>query len=251
MARAKKRKVSGASRRGGGSDGERKRRVLTECQSAHSKELDEYGPIEIVRATRACESEIFQGYQGYPSLSDREVQRKLEEAARSICDAVRDGESEEGALVVFSGAGTSGRLCWAASQLLSHLAKERRVKLRCACSLAGGNVAFKKAVEHAEDDAASAKAALDRIVGGGPGKTKNQHKNLVLVGVTCGMSATWVASQIRSSLEWGGRAVLMGFTPFEGCRCVPPLPPSLSPLSPPLTRSTSLHLRAQGPLRGA
>ena len=183
-----------------------KRAVITEMQSAHSMVIDEAGPVEIVRATRACEAEIFSGFRGYPSMMDKSVHRKLEEAAALVAGAD---------LVVFSGAGTSGRLCWAACQLLERKAKSAGRRVLCTTSLAGGNRAFKKAVEHAEDDAKSASEALERILEAHPGTDPSK---VVLVGVSCGMSATWVASQILRSLDLGGKAILLGFTPFEGCR---------------------------------
>ena len=71
-----------------------KRAVITEMQSAHSMVIDEAGPVEIVRATRACEAEIFSGFRGYPSMMDKSVHRKLEEAAALVAGAD---------LVVFSG----------------------------------------------------------------------------------------------------------------------------------------------------
>ncbi|UPR00661.1 glucokinase regulatory protein [Chloropicon primus] len=203
-------------RRGSGKVGNAATAVVTEMQSMHSMAIDEYGPIEIVRATRACEGELFSGFQGYPSLRDASMHKKLESAARMLSDAVNSKGGK--ALVVFSGAGTSGRLCWAACELMKDLAKLSNAEIRCECSLAGGNRAFKKAVEHAEDDEASASAALDQIVAANGLNEGEGPSNIILVGVTCGMSATWVASQIGRTLDLGGKAVLLGFTPFEGCR---------------------------------
>ena len=155
------------------------------------------------------------------------------DAACYISEAVdRSIEAQAGAHVVFSGAGTSGRLCWMACELLNEMFKERqegnvqaREKLKGWCSLAGGNRAFKKAVEHAEDDSTSAVAALERILNLAPGsdnsvrdRNNSNTPPLVLVGVSCGMSATWVASQVLHCLELGGKVILLGFTPFEGCR---------------------------------
>jgi N-acetylmuramic acid 6-phosphate (MurNAc-6-P) etherase len=168
-------------------------------------------------------------FGGYHSLCDEQVLSGLVDAACYIADA-----AEAGARVVFSGAGTSGRLCWMACELLNELFKERQEqgqwkgkRFEAWCSLAGGNRAFKKAVEHAEDDSTSAVAALEGILDTAATKASSSSSSssggaksppLVLVGVSCGMSATWVASQVLHCLKLGGKVILLGFTPFEGCR---------------------------------
>ena len=158
-------------------------------------------------------------FQGHRCL--RDYANDLLEAANLIAStALESKDKKKKALVIFSGAGTSGRLCWLACQVFrSHFAGRlgQEKLVRCECSLAGGNQAFKKSVEHAEDDEHSARKALDEIVRS-HGVEEVGREHVVLVGVTCGMSATWVASQMMKTLEDGGKAVLLGFTPFSGCR---------------------------------
>ena len=204
---------------------------ITERQSHHSTNLDECDGYGIQRATRACEAEIFSGYGPWSALTDNKIIHKLVSAVEYIVQALREAAKDEyggEALVVFSGAGTSGRLCWTACHLLNALAKAYKLKVKGQCSLAGGNTAFNKSVEHAEDDAQAGKASLSEIllshgqrIDGDASSSKKRPKTtpLVLVGVTCGMSATWVASQINYALSLDqAKVILLGFTPFESCR---------------------------------
>ena len=138
--------------------------------------------------------------------------------AKRAVDLVADAVVRDSGLIVLTGAGTSGRLCWTALDLL---AREQpgylkrfgigSCNVRCSCSLAGGDGAFKKSIEHAEDDATSAVRHLRDIVA----ESGHDASDLIVVGVTCGLSATWVASQIKFALDGGGKAILMAFTPLE------------------------------------
>jgi len=102
--------------------------------------------------------------------------------------------------VVITGAGTSGRLAVHAAALSGH---PRIVGL-----LAGGLGAFFRAREGVEDAPADGIACLREALAG--------SRQFVLIGISCGLSAAWVAGQVYEALGYpDATAAVIGFNPLD------------------------------------
>jgi N-acetylmuramic acid 6-phosphate (MurNAc-6-P) etherase len=121
--------------------------------------------------------------------------------------------------VLVSGAGTSGRV--------AHLAARRANQLQVAVQwhycCAGGDKALIEAQEHSEDDVELARRDLRRFL---LPLRDNANAMVVYIGVTCGMSAPYVAAQLDECLSGApiaGRLVpvLVGFNPIAAARAAP------------------------------
>ncbi|KAH3744117.1 glucokinase regulatory protein [Pelomyxa schiedti] len=107
------------------------------------------------------------------------------------------GGKGHGTLVVFGGAGTSGRLAYLCAhnfqRAFDACAPDRGFKLRYL--IAGGDRALIASQESAEDNALKAREELHCLI------EKENPQKVVYVGITCGLSAPYVAGQVKYLLE--------------------------------------------------
>jgi N-acetylmuramic acid 6-phosphate (MurNAc-6-P) etherase len=171
-------------------------RPTTEQSSGITSSLDSCSAGEIVELLRrANDEEMFPALLDDPGLFER---------LETVAEALR---ADPEAILVLSGCGTSGRLAmycvlaWGSS----------RVR-HC---ISGGDQALLLPVENAEDDAVQGAADLLRVTG--------DAKRVVFVGITCGLSAPYVAGQLDLALSQRSRfvqVVLLGFNAVEAARNV-------------------------------
>ncbi len=114
-------------------------------------------------------------------------------------------------MVVMSGAGTSGRLAaFVAKEFQQHCPDVYQDRLAYLC--AGGEAALLKSQESAEDVSAAAVADLSQLLDGVQGP-------VVYIGISCGMSATYVGAQAEELLARpppaGACVCLLGFNPLS------------------------------------
>jgi N-acetylmuramic acid 6-phosphate (MurNAc-6-P) etherase len=116
--------------------------------------------------------------------------------------------------VVLVGCGTSGRLAYLVSQ--SHSTAERPVTY----AIAGGDTALFAAKEAFEDrpaaGAADTRAAIEAF-----SKDFPLVSDWVVIGITCGMSAPYVAGSLDWAMDNGCEVVLLGFNSIENARVDP------------------------------
>ncbi|KAJ6234245.1 glucokinase regulatory protein [Anaeramoeba flamelloides] len=203
---------------------------ITELPNTLTQEIDTYNCLEITRSLRATDSQIFNGYLNYESLYDKRIIDTL----GSLVDEVSSilSSNNEG-LVVLSGCGTSGRLAYFVSRnfncMISKLRKrnkkqkqkeekqeeeeeeEEKDKDFFKYLISGGDSALLKSREGQEDNPQLGVKDLKEI-------TKNAKK-VLYIGITCGMSAPYVAGQLLyCSKNENTTPVLMGFNPVSMSR---------------------------------
>jgi N-acetylmuramic acid 6-phosphate (MurNAc-6-P) etherase len=182
---------------------------ITETPNELTSAIDLADPVGIVRLLRAVDAQIYNGYRAFPALCDTQVVHGIAQAIEWAAPLL--GRNQDRVLI--SGAGTSGRLAMVAARTFNrHLVTNRRgANLRYL--IAGGNLALIKAQEGAEDDPAQALTDLDTVLG--------DARRVLYIGVTCGLSAPYVASQIfELAKRRDTRCILIGFTPEDRARDV-------------------------------
>lgn len=190
------------------------KRSLTETPNALTADIDMATPLEIVRMLRSTDAQIFSGYGGYPGFADPEIVEKLARLAVLSCRTLSRSNNK----VVLSGAGTSGRLAMFTARTFNEIASDPDSPIKSqqfVYTIAGGNAALIQAQEGAEDDPAQGAADLKAAAAGAD--------EIFYVGITCGMSAPYIAGQLKAMLdgEVKGHAVLLGFNPVELARDTP------------------------------
>lgn len=180
----------------------------TESVSAITLGLDAGDTAASLRMLAANEGGLFFGCGALPSLLD---DAHVETAAR-VAAAMAAALSNPRGGVVFAGAGTSGRLAQFHSRALNaSWAHARRGDGRAPFSyaLAGGNAAIVLPQEAAEDSDKAAGEAFDALEraaghtggeGGGAEAGAGSAAPRVLIGVSCGLSATFVMGLVERAL---------------------------------------------------
>ena len=181
---------------------------VTELPSHHTEDMDEGVPgaddaaagvdacRRIVRAMRACDGEMYSGWRGEVGLADGEVRARVRRLAEEVAAALSagDGTADGAGLVVISGAGTSGRVAYLTALWANRVLARHGAPARVRYLIAGGDPALFAARELAEDDAAAAVRDLRRLELGPP-------RRIVYIGISCGLSATYVGAQVEHALE--------------------------------------------------
>lgn len=183
---------------------------ITESVNPLTRFIDIADPVGMTRQLRQSDAQLFSGWGDWPSMMDEEILERLAQSAWAFAQHIKKPDS----IIAFSGAGTSGRLANLLTTEFNRYLKEKGLPQVFRALIAGGPAALIQAQESAEDHAQMAvkdfKAILTDEVAGG-----------VYVGITCGLSATYVASQLDFI---GGDArftsILVGFNPAAGARSV-------------------------------
>ena len=196
---------------------------VTETPNSITRAMgDATDPEHIVRIVRRVDSQIFCGYDDYSSIFDPEICQHMERSAAMIADVLRcyaKGSENAQRLprVAFGGSGTSGRIAVLVARHFNQaLAKMIGIDSSdCFHALiSGGDAAFLLSDELPEDDPHLGRSDLEACLGGVGG---------LYVGITCGMSAPYVAGQLdyvlsRSSEVPKLGATLIGFNPVTLAR---------------------------------
>ncbi|KAH3695439.1 glucokinase regulatory protein-like isoform X2 [Dreissena polymorpha] len=182
---------------------------VTEASSTITEEIDVASTESIIALLQKCDAEIFNGYQEYKPLLHDDILQTIENIAGHIQDIL---EQPENGLVVFSGCGTSGRLGFIVTRTFNELQAFKQQPEVFRYLLAGGDKALFTSQEAPEDDPQEGIEALKKV---STGKTK-----VVFVGITCGLSAPYVAGQLDYCLDHPEVfiPVLLGFNPTSLAR---------------------------------
>eukprot|EP01028_Stygiella_incarcerata_P011695 TRINITY_DN674_c0_g1_i2.p1 TRINITY_DN674_c0_g1~~TRINITY_DN674_c0_g1_i2.p1 ORF type:complete len:592 (-),score=144.31 TRINITY_DN674_c0_g1_i2:1522-3297(-) len=213
---------------------------ITELPNELTSDIDLCEPHEILRLFRQVDAQLFSGYREFVSLSDYEFQANLGVVAdllrRMIHDTASKTETEgkkRKRVIVFSGCGTSGRLAFFCSQAYQQsLGKEDETGISFRYLIAGGDKALVRSQENAEDDPIQGAKDLQKCIEdilpnleqaspSSPSSADVYTPSLLFIGITCGMSAPYIAGQLdflRNKV--GAACVLLGFTPIDRARNV-------------------------------
>ena len=148
----------------------------------------------------------------------------------SMADDADDSKLKEHSrcrrLVIISGSGTSGRLAFLISLEFNRLLQAQGLYPCFRHLIAGGDTALLKSVESAEDTSGEAVADLQRLIDSNP----EPVGHVVYIGVTCGLSATYVGAQLEFCMAQHVkgrsmkatprtfRTILLGFNPVDSVK---------------------------------
>lgn len=173
----------------------------TEASHPLTLHIDQAEPRRQVELLAAAHGEIFGSRMWGPGLFESEFVRQLARVQERILRVLAHPKG----CVILSGAGTSGRLA-------VHAAASRRrdasVAGRLVGLLAGGMAAFFEAQEQIEDRPAAGIADLEACL--------EDAQEVSFVGISCGLSAAYVAGQVHRCLQRESTTVaVIGFNPLE------------------------------------
>jgi len=184
---------------------------ITETPNELTDGIDLASPQGIVRILRQADAQMFNGWRDYPGIFDIEILRKMSLLVDWLTEVL---EFEGRRRIIISGAGTSGRLAYFAARTYNGILKRHGLEPLFGYLMAGGEAALIAAQEGAEDSPQAGARELEAALG--------DAERGLYIGVTCGVSAPYVAGQIDWLKNRGDVfSVLMGFNPPERARRVP------------------------------
>jgi N-acetylmuramic acid 6-phosphate (MurNAc-6-P) etherase len=181
---------------------------VTELSNSLTVGLDASSPVEVVRLLSCADAQLFTGSHGLPGV--HEFSSELARAAEQFARVLQHPRGR----VIFGGCGTSGRL----AHLLAAMYNAVHPGGRFHYLLAGGDAALlvpAEAVEDSVEAGAGDLAEWEALCGASP------EDPTVLVGISCGLSATYVASLLASGLQRPNCFVVaMGFNALPAVAAV-------------------------------
>lgn len=181
---------------------------ITETPNELTDGIDLASPIGIVRILRQVDAQMFIGWRDFPGIYDLDILRKMSLLVDWLTEVL---EHEGPRKIIISGAGTSGRLAYFAARTYNGILRRAGLEPVFDYLMAGGDAALIAAQEGAEDSPQAGSRELARCLEG--------MERAVYIGITCGVSAPYVAGQIdwiRHNTDFYG--VMMGFNPPERAR---------------------------------
>jgi len=171
---------------------------VTEMQNPLSVACDQLDSAEFLRALRSSDGQLFNGFRSFPSIFDESCVDAASRVIDALVSVLRAPREES--IVVLGGAGTSGRLAWfIANQFNAALAQispdNHKAPLFHSLCAGGERALLLSESTLPEDDADLGRRDLQVAIKG--------KKNVIYIGMTCGMSAPYVAGQLDVCLELG------------------------------------------------
>jgi N-acetylmuramic acid 6-phosphate (MurNAc-6-P) etherase len=185
---------------------------VTELSNELTSDLDAVDSVGFVRLLRQCDAQIFSGWRHFPGLFDAAATSALERLVFQSAEALLHPQEST---IVLSGCGTSGRVAFLLARAMNSLLAAVDAPPCFQYLISGGDAALLMSEELPEDDPVSGARELERAVG--------RKSRVVFVGITCGLSAPYVAGQLDWCLARGGdtTTVLLGFNPTRLARAQP------------------------------
>ncbi|XP_069568883.1 glucokinase regulatory protein isoform X1 [Brachyistius frenatus] len=187
---------------------------VSEKSNPLTRDIDRAPADRIVRMLRLCDAQMFQEEAGatYQRLLGVRVVTTLMEVAKRVELVVKDPQD---GLVVLSGCGTSGRLAFLIASGFNRALRQLNQSPVYSYIIAGGDRALLSSQEAPEDDATLGMLSLKKVCEG--------KKRVVFVGVSCGLSAPFVAGQLDFCLQHPEvfTPVLVGVNPAHQARDEP------------------------------
>lgn len=194
---------------------------VTERVSPHALDMESRGAEGVLEALAACDAEMWaeahadddgtRDASSHPGLIHPTVVADIARLALAVSRCVARDTPETPAAVLVVGCGTSGRLafqCARAAELSSRHEKggvrgRKRKRAVFRHVLAGGDAALFQSAESCEDDRERGASDFRRAVAA---YEPHPLKSLVVVGVSCGLSAPYVSSFLAEAGRFGARA---------------------------------------------
>ncbi|XP_064002870.1 glucokinase regulatory protein [Pogoniulus pusillus] len=186
---------------------------ISEKSNPITRELDRADPLQIVQLLKECDAEIFQEEEeallNYKRLYSQSVLKTMIDIINKVQEVLKDPEN---GLIVLSGSGTSGRLAFLIATAFNKLLRGLGQLPRYRHIIAGGHRSLVMSQEGLEDSALLGTEELRKVCDG--------KKKVVFIGISCGLSAPFVAGQLdfcMNNLDIF-LPVLLGFNPVSMAR---------------------------------
>ena len=220
---------------------------ISERANSLTSSLDSSTGEGVVRILRTSDAQMFAGYDVFPSLADDSVRNSLDRGAVAAANVLRHPKG----IVIISGSGTSGRLAFMVATMLnktvractgsnssssSSASPESKTTAATTTATAtggpfyycnsGGDSALLLPSELAEDNTIKGVSDLQEVIQ----QANATGAPVMVIGVTCGMSAPYVAGQLDYVLHHIAHdvqtvadftACLIGFNPTSMARNIP------------------------------
>ncbi|KAK7152554.1 hypothetical protein R3I93_010700 [Phoxinus phoxinus] len=186
---------------------------VTEKSNPISRDIDRAHSKQMVQILKRCDAEIFEKKINhdpfYQRLCSSPVIQTMVDVAKRVEMILRDPEES---LIVLSGCGTSGRIAFLLVTSFNEMLNAQRQKQICSYIIAGGDRALLTSQEAPEDDPGLGARMLEKVCAG--------KKEVLFIGISCGMSAPFVAGQLDFCLNHLDifTPVLLGFNPVHMAR---------------------------------
>ncbi|XP_053107187.1 glucokinase regulatory protein isoform X3 [Hemicordylus capensis] len=186
---------------------------ITEKSNPITRELDKADPAQIVQLLKDCDAEIFQEEDGafvnYKRLYSDLVLKTMVDVIGKVQEVLKDPDNT---LIVLSGGGASGRLAFLMAVSFNKLLKGLGHLPQYTYIIAGGDRSLVASQEGPEDSALLGMEDLNKVCVG--------KKRVIFFGISCGLSAPYVAGQLdfcMNNLDIFV-PVLVGFNPVTMAR---------------------------------
>ncbi|KAM9830509.1 glucokinase regulatory protein isoform 3-T3 [Syngnathus typhle] len=187
---------------------------VSEKSNPLTQDIDRASPSCIVSMLQNCDAEMFRKEiaSTYQTLFCDEVVKSMLEVAKIVELILKEPKDS---LIVLSGCGTSGRLAFLVVSGFNKALKEMNRSEVYAYIIAGGDKALLSSQEAPEDDPHLGMSCLLKVCKG--------KKRVLFIGISCGLSAPFVAGQLEFCLQHPEvfTAVLVGFNPAHQARNEP------------------------------
>ncbi|XP_032362267.1 glucokinase regulatory protein isoform X2 [Etheostoma spectabile] len=184
---------------------------VSEKSNPLTRDIDRASANGIVRMLQACDAQMFQEETGatYQRLLSKQVVETLMEVAKKVECILKDPRDS---VVVLSGCGTSGRLAFLITSTFNRALRELNHSSVYSYIIAGGDRALLSSQEAPEDDPKQGMLSLKKVCEG--------KKRVLFIGISCGLSAPFVAGQLDLCLQHPEvyTPVLVGFNPTHQAR---------------------------------
>ncbi|MEQ2235563.1 hypothetical protein ILYODFUR_003638 [Ilyodon furcidens] len=187
---------------------------VSEMSNPLTRNIDRAPASSIVKMLQACDAQMFQEKSGaaYERLLSDQVAKSLMEVAKRVQLILKNPQDS---LIVLSGCGTSGRLAFFITSGFNRELRRLNHSAVCSYIIAGGDRALFSSQEAPEDDPISGALSLKKVSEG--------KKRVLFIGISCGLSAPFVAGQLDFCLQHPDvyTPVLVGFNPAHQARNEP------------------------------
>ncbi|KAM4711432.1 LOW QUALITY PROTEIN: glucokinase regulatory protein [Anableps anableps] len=187
---------------------------VSEMSNPITRDIDRAPTTSIVKMLQACDAQMFQEKSGaaYERLLSEQVVKTLMEVAERVRLTLKDPQDS---LVILSGCGTSGRLAFFITSRFNRELRRLNHSAVCSYIIAGGDRALLSSQEAPEDDPILGVLSLKKVSEG--------KKRVLFIGISCGLSAPFVAGQLDFCLHNPDvyTPVLVGFNPAHKARSEP------------------------------
>lgn len=193
---------------------------ITELANELTSALDRVSTDRKINMIAQVDSQLFSGWRKHPCIQDEPIASSLRalhgEVATFLAEALDQGRKHA---VVFSGCGTSGRIAWLCAQRYNEIVRSYKDDLPEGWDyfryrISGGDQSLVISNELPEDDPVAGARDLKEACEGA--------ERVLFVGITCGLSAAYVAGQVDYSMSCENHiTVLIGFNPVSLARDSP------------------------------